>query len=126
MLCIDQIVKRHFFYSIDVYCNKYSALSIPLSGDLFWALWILIIAIIVVFLWKVFFDKHINYWDFFALTLVLSGAFSNVLDRWREGCVIDYMDFFGLFVYNLADIMIVLGIIIIGGRRLLQSSEKQE
>jgi lipoprotein signal peptidase len=34
------------------------------------------------------------------------GSVLNALDRWKDGCVIDYLDFFGLFKYNVFDLMI--------------------
>lgn len=45
----------------------------------------------------------------FFLTLIIAGAFSNLLDRIHFGQVIDYFDLKYFTVFNLADIMIVCG-----------------
>lgn len=41
--------------------------------------------------------------------LVIWGGLSNLIDRFRVGAVIDYLNFFWWFKYNLADGLIVLG-----------------
>ena len=53
--------------------------------------------------------------NFFPYVLVLSGAFSNLLDRIIRGFVIDYIDinFLNFPNFNIADICIVVGIIFI-------------
>ncbi len=45
-----------------------------------------------------------------ALWLILLGAISNTLDRFRYGAVIDYLDLGLLSILNLADIMIIFGL----------------
>lgn len=57
-------------------------------------------------------DKIINYLPY---VLILSGAFANLLDRLFRGYVIDYIDinFFNFPNFNIADICIVIGIIVI-------------
>ena len=44
-----------------------------------------------------------------GLWLILGGAASNVVDRLAEGGVVDIITIEGLFSFNLADVMIVLG-----------------
>ncbi|NMB70049.1 hypothetical protein GYA27_02500 [candidate division WWE3 bacterium] len=41
-----------------------------------------------------------------ATAVFLVGSILNALDRWGDGCVNDYLDFFGLFKYNVFDLMI--------------------
>lgn len=41
-----------------------------------------------------------------AVAAFLIGSVLNALDRWGDGCVNDYLDFFGLFKYNIFDLMI--------------------
>lgn len=48
-----------------------------------------------------------------ALTLIILGAFSNGLDRLRLGAVVDYLDLKYYTVFNLADVMIVFGCLLI-------------
>lgn len=52
-----------------------------------------------------------------ALGLVIGGALGNIYDRffsapyWGQGHVVDFIDYSGFFVGNVADIWIVLGVI---------------
>lgn len=48
-----------------------------------------------------------------ALALVLSGAISNLIDRVYYGCVIDFIDLKVWPVFNLADIFICLGVLLL-------------
>lgn len=43
-----------------------------------------------------------------AVAAFLIGSVLNAVDRWGDGCVNDYLDFFGLFKYNIFDLMICL------------------
>lgn len=58
----------------------------------------------------------------FSSALLLGGAVSNLIDRLRFGYVVDYIDLKYLPVFNLADLFIVLGTILIllewGSKRL--------
>ncbi|MEK7598152.1 MAG: signal peptidase II, partial [Patescibacteria group bacterium] len=51
--------------------------------------------------------------QFFGLTFILSGALSNVIDRLYFGCVIDFIDLKFWPVFNLADVFITTGVILI-------------
>ena len=62
-------------------------------------------------------------WDIVPLSLILGGAAGNILDRWRVGYVVDYADLhFGSFrpflIFNLADVAISLGVLIMLARWL--------
>jgi signal peptidase II len=46
----------------------------------------------------------------FALFLAFLGAFSNLYDRLHYGYVIDYFDLKYFTVFNLSDVMIIIGI----------------
>lgn len=48
-----------------------------------------------------------------AFVLILSGALSNIMDRLSFGCVIDFIDLKFWPVFNLADVFITIGAIII-------------
>jgi signal peptidase II len=66
--------------------------------------------------------------DILALSLVLGGAVGNILDRMRSGYVVDYADLhFGewrpFLIFNLADVCITFGVLIILARSLF-SREK--
>lgn len=51
--------------------------------------------------------------DKIGLSFILGGAIANLIDRYDYGCIIDFIDFAILPVFNLADIFITLGAIII-------------
>ncbi len=91
-----------------------SGVSFGLFGDsdaFCWVLVVLALAIVVVLLvWLV---RAGNGMVVFALTLVVGGALSNVVDRVVYGAVIDFVDIHGFGfhwpAFNLADATIVLG-----------------
>jgi signal peptidase II len=91
-----------------------SGVSFGLFGDSDTSRWILVglaLAIVVVLLiWLV---RAGNGMVVFALTLVVGGALSNVVDRVVYGAVIDFVDIhaFGFHwpAFNVADSTIVLG-----------------
>ena len=49
----------------------------------------------------------------FSLGLILGGAISNLIDRLRFGCVIDFIDFRIWPVFNFADSAITIGVALI-------------
>lgn len=48
-----------------------------------------------------------------GLGLFYLGAFANLTERYRKECVNDYFSFFGLFSFNLWDILVTVGIVLI-------------
>jgi len=91
--------------------NYYIAFSLPLYG---WVLNILISLIIIGLISYIFYlisAKNNQRLIIFSLTLILFGAISNLTDRLIFGYVIDYFDFKYFTVFNLADVMISLGVI---------------
>ena len=69
--------------------------------------------------------------DILGLSLVLGGAFGNILDRVRFGFVVDYADLhFGSFrpfyIFNLADAAITIGVLIILARSLLSREKPKQ
>jgi len=72
----------------------------------------LIISIIIILLYELLFSEIKNEWlKATLLTFIIFGAISNVLDRLRYGFVIDYLDLKYFTVFNIADIMIVGGVL---------------
>lgn len=114
LIVIDQILKYLakkdllFFLGGDFFigftCNKNISWGIPLNGFAFFALWILLITLLL------FYAKKQN-WNIY-LVIVLVGAFSNMLDRLIYGCVVDYIDLVWFPIFNFADTLIVGGIML--------------
>jgi signal peptidase II len=55
-----------------------------------------------------------QFWLRLALGLQLGGAVGNLTDRLRLGHVTDFIDF-GPWIFNLADVAIILGALILAG-----------
>ena len=67
-----------------------------------------------------------------ALTLVIGGAFGNVIDRVRFGAVVDFLDFSGIFrpyffnyVFNVADAAISVGAVLLFADQFLMSQQNK-
>ena len=64
-----------------------------------------------------------------GLTLILAGGVGNLIDRIFRGYVVDYIDISKLFnfpIFNFADILIVLGVILVIITIILNTIKSQE
>jgi signal peptidase II len=91
---------------LEYVCNKNIAWSISIAPGVFYFIWTAVFLSLVYF-----FLKSIVNLERTALLLILSGAFSNLLDRLTRGCVVDFINLKIWPVFNLADIYITIGII---------------
>ena len=60
--------------------------------------------------------KNINKnWYAFSLTLIISGALGNFIDRIRQGYVVDMfqLDFINFPIFNVADILLSVGFVVL-------------
>ena len=48
-----------------------------------------------------------------SLSLIVAGAFSNLMDRFQYGFVVDFIDLEYFTVFNIADAMITVGVVIL-------------
>lgn len=95
---------------IKFFKNPFIAFSIPVPLFVIILLSMAILLFILFFLVK---NYQTNHWlANFSLLLIAGGAISNFIDRIVFNFVIDYMHISVLPVFNLADIMIMLGVII--------------
>lgn len=100
------------FFDIRFWQNHNAAFSLPLgslSGQIFPWLVAVIIMVIVAYLIEAYRDKNLSLILF--LILIIAGAYSNLLDRIFYGGVIDYLNFNFWPVFNLADVMITVGVV---------------
>jgi signal peptidase II len=104
LVIFDQIAKHLVSTS---FCNKNLAWSLPLPGGFFYVIWTAVVIGLMYFLLN---TKSPSQKIFFVL--ILSGAFSNIIDRIRLGCVVDYIDLKFFPVFNLADAYITVGLIL--------------
>ena len=96
-------------FGVGPFFNFKGAFSLPFSG------WFFILAIIVAVLLLLYnlvvaVKKH-DVEKVFLLSMILLGATSNLYDRARYGFVIDYIHFWKISVFNIADVLIFCGAI---------------
>ena len=99
--------------------NYFIAFSLPLGGSILIAIIVAIIMFLLVYIFRL--AKKKEFIHVSLLTNVLFGAISNLVDRLQYGYVIDYIDLKYFTVFNVADMMIVGGVLL-----LLLSSYKNE
>ena len=88
--------------------NTGIAFGLPLGG------WLLYIILTVVFIFLIY--ELYNYWKkqdwhvVIAILLIATGAIGNVIDRLVYGYVIDFIQIFWWPAFNLADVIIIVGV----------------
>jgi signal peptidase II len=126
LIAIDQLSKYLIRHSSGFYiCNPNISWNISISSTTFWTIWGAI-TFFLTLLWLdslEIFNFQFSIFNKFssfklkifniALTLILSGAISNIIDRLQLGCVIDFIDLKFWPIFNLADVFIVLGAILL-------------
>jgi len=122
---LDQFSKIYIHYNFDKLLNKdfiifkidfvrnYGAAFNILSGNRFFLSFISVISTII--LSYLIFKKNNNSINKYGLTLILAGSVGNGIDRILNGYVIDFIKikFINFPVFNIADIVINLGVIIL-------------
>ena len=103
------------FFSITSVENTGAAWGIFSNGTL--ALGVLSVVFSLLFIKYIIDQKEISKFNVINYSLVLSGIFGNMIDRFVRGYVVDFLDFklfsYDFPVFNIADTFIVLGIIFI-------------
>ncbi|PLX26671.1 signal peptidase II [Candidatus Parcubacteria bacterium] len=98
------------FFKFNFVKNYFIAFSIPLSGNFLLILILLILLTLLYFIYKLIKERKIL--ESSLLLCVFAGAISNLYDRLEYGYVVDYLDLKYFTVFNVADTMIVCGVII--------------
>lgn len=110
-IVFEGTIKEIYFFNFSLSTNSNIALGIPLRGNFLYFLLTIIFFWVV---WKLIKSyKQRNLVSISGLTLILVGAFSNLLDRCKNGFVIDYFDLPFIAVFNIADVMILAGVIVL-------------
>jgi signal peptidase II len=90
-------------------CNK--GISFGFNINIYYILlfFCLILALFYLFILKKIIRE--SFLNFLAIFMVISGSFSNIYDRLRYGCVLDYIHTHFLYfpLFNLSDIFIFIG-----------------
>jgi len=99
------------FIGLQLFHNPGIAFGLPLPTIISLAISLIIILALISILIK----KHsrLSIWSLFAGELVVIGAISNLLDKFYNQQIIDFIILGRWPVFNLADVFIVLGILII-------------
>ncbi len=108
----DQLLKQIVLHIgiIRYMCNYGIAMGIILPRIVFILFWIGLISVVIYF-WL----RHItkNFYIQLPYILMLAGGFGNIIDRLYYGCVIDYIPFLHISLFNFADVFITVGAMII-------------
>jgi signal peptidase II len=137
IIAVDQISKMYLidlmarypsgievtsFFNLVMVWNRGVSFGMFAGDDVRWILvGVAVIISIVVFFWL---RKATNKLLAIGLGLVLGGAIGNIIDRVRFGAVADFFDFDLIFMrwpaFNVADMAIVVGVIVILLENLFQ------
>lgn len=140
VFAIDQIIKFLFFYgtggvegtilwgnekiSLVLVFNEGVAFSfLSFLGSYLKYLQMFAIVIVAFMLWK---QREFFLQNTFAFGLIFSGGCSNLLDRFTYGGVVDYIYwhyYFEFAVFNLADMIIDLGVVLLLYKNLTHKSQ---
>jgi len=124
LVSFDQISKYIIRHTGGFYiCNKGVSFGLPFFTLAFFILGIFLFFYVFNLKFKIFNLKSISNLKFqilnyskltlLGIILIISGGLSNIADRIMSGCVIDFIDLKFWPVFNLADIYITIGGIII-------------
>ena len=104
------------FFNITYVRNTGAAWSI-LSGNVLLLIMISVLALVAIYYYLIK-DKYLNKIDIVSYSMLIGGIIGNLIDRIVHGYVIDYLDFkifnYNFPIFNIADTLIVISIIIIG------------
>lgn len=116
----DQIVKYLIRQSGGFYvCNKGIAFSLPVPWWIIYTVFFIFFLLVGLYLIeKISFKEYLI--NKIGLVLLSGGALGNLIDRLNHGCVTDFIDFNFFPVFNLADIFIFVGAVLI----LFKSAKK--
>ncbi|GEM_PF-2205927 len=117
-IALSGTVKKFLFFKLFLFKNSGIALSLSFRGLFFYFLLVIVFYIVVFSLIKSY--REGNKINILCFNLIFIGASSNLLDRLKYGWVIDYFNcsFFSS-VFNIADLMILSGTIILIGKIFL-------
>lgn len=99
-----------------------------LEGKMWFFTVVTIIAVVVILTLMIKNRSNGNRWFMIGLTLILSGAIGNFIDRVRLGYVIDMFqtDFVNFPIFNVADISLVIGVICVLIYIILDEKEQRK
>ena len=117
MLGEHTVIIPHFFSL--TYIRNYGAVFGFLNDpESTWQFWFFLFSLIPAFYLLYYYTKHNNNSiTWIAVSLIAAGALGNTIDRIQYGFVVDFLDFYIKTyhwpAFNIADICIVLGVILL-------------
>ena len=121
VLFLDQIIKfivvKNIFFTTDIYKNYNALFGLPIDFNL-----IFILFIILIFVSCFISPSHKKGAGGISSStvpaLILGGMLGNLTDRIFYGYIIDYINLFNLFVFNIADLAICFGVLLLSWKVL--------
>lgn len=107
LLALDQMAKVWARAHMEVtLCNDGVALSMPLPTVL-----TIVVSVVILSALGVWFVRHEGhaFVERIGLVLLIAGGAGNLIDRVTVGCVTDFINFFELWHFNVADVLIAAG-----------------
>jgi signal peptidase II len=117
LIVIDQITKAFFadsdFFFLVIHIQAAKNYALPFGFD-FGNVWNLIILGIIYMAagWMLYIYQYHNKWAVIGKMMFFAGAASNLADRLIYGFVRDFININLGFVFNLADVFIVVGLVL--------------
>ena len=100
-------------------------LSFPGGKQVLLIMTVILTLFIITFLWK---ERKGHPLIKYGLVFILSGAFGNLIDRFLNGKVVDFLDFmlgnFHWYVFNIADSSVTIGMILFISHSILYNKEE--
>ena len=100
-------------------------LSFPGGKQVLLIMTVILTFFIIIFLWK---ERKGHPLIKYGLVFILSGAFGNLIDRFLNGKVVDFLDFmvgdFHWYVFNIADSSVTIGMILFISHSILYNKEE--
>jgi lipoprotein signal peptidase len=93
----------------DLFLNRGIAFSLPLPPLAYWPLAAIALGFLIWVLVSGLRER--DHWRTAWVIAILAGAASNLFDRLVFGATVDYLIFFDISALNLADVLIVAGIV---------------
>jgi len=121
VLFLDQIVKfiiiNKIFFEIEIYKNDNALFGLPVNFNLIFILFIFLV-LILYFISLSFKKGAGGISSPIASALIFGGITGNLTDRFFYGYIIDYFNLFNLFVFNIADLAICFGALLLSWKVL--------
>jgi len=103
-----KLIKDVFLFTLEK--NYFIAFSLPFSGSILHLFIFLIISLLLIYAYHSY-KKGSS--EIFPIFFVLAGAISNLFDRLRFGCVVDYFYLKHFTIFNIADCLIFFGVVVL-------------